>query len=214
MFNFKKYLNLFLLVFLIVCCTHKEGFLMENSLNNHNEYLESNSFKILSSTYPNLVSSLDFQSVSSYEEKGVITYAIKSKKKGQPLGVLYYTKNYNGQYKTIIELYYYDKDSRLNKVNFNNIFGKEILTASLTNTKGNLYSLKILNSFSASNKHGWWSCTRGCIGDAWGICANDPECDYLCALAGGYLGCSASIATACAIWCTEDSDNDLTPENN
>ena len=142
MFNFKKYLNLFLLVFLIVCCTHKEGFLMENSLNNHNEYLESNSFKILSSTYPNLVSSLDFQSVSSYEEKGVITYAIKSKKKGQPLGVLYYTKNYNGQYKTIIELYYYDKDSRLNKVNFNNIFGKEILTASLTNTKGNLYSLK------------------------------------------------------------------------
>lgn len=201
-----------LLTILIISCTNQNEVITEEYSSEFKKYIESKSYKILSNTYPNFTKGLDALNVLQHSENETLSHIIKSKMNEQPLGVLYFSKNSENEYKTIVEIYSYDGNGNLKEVQFNNILGQEILTANLTKTSKNLYSFKIKNQPNLFNKRSWWSCTKGCIGDAWGFCSNDPECDYVCALTGGYLGCTASIATACAGWCAIDTDNDLTPE--
>lgn len=211
--NLKQSLILLFSLGLVFSCTNENQEIFEEYSNEFQEYLKSKSYSILSVTFPDFTKGLDSRDITEYSEKGTLLYSIKSKISEQSLGVLYFSKNQKNEYKTIVELYSYDKDGTLKEVHFNNILGQKIFSASLTKISEESYSLNIKNQPNLLNeKRGWWSCTRGCIGDAWGFCANDPECDFLCGLAGGYLGCAASIATACSAWCAADSDNDLTPE--
>ena len=205
---------------LIFSCENENHEIFENYSSEVQEYLKSNSYNTLSTTFPMFTKGLDYRNITEYSEKGILSYSLKSKVGKQALGVLYFSKNVKDEYQTILELYSYDRDGNLKEVHFNNILGQEMLSASLTKISRELYSFNIKKQpslFSGKVSYNmkevsWWSCTRGCIGDAWGLCADDPECDYLCGLAGGYLGCAASIATACSVWCAEETDHDLTPE--
>ena len=212
-----KTLKLFFMLFalgLFFSCTNQSQDIFENYSIEYQEYLNSKSYKLLSLTFPIFTKGLDSKNIIEYSEKEIFLYSIKSKINEQALGVLYFSKNLKGEYKTIVELYSYDINDNLIEVNFKNILGQEILSAGLTKISGQLYSFNIKNNLNLnSEKRGWWACTRGCVADAWGICSNDPECDFVCGLAGGYLGCAAYIASACSAWCASDSDNDLSPEN-
>lgn len=208
----KTIINLLLTILIFSCTNQNEG-IAEKYMSEFERYEKSKSYEILSKNYPNFTKSLDFENILQHSNNEILSFSMKSMRNEKPLGVLYFSKNSENEYKTIVEVYTHDSDGHLKEVHFNNILGQEILSAVMTKISGDFYSLNIKNQSNLSGqKQHWWACTRGCIGDAWGLCANDPECDFLCALAGGYLGCATSITAACMVWCAKDTDNDLTPE--
>ena len=186
------------------------------------DYVNSSSFKQLEINFPNLVRGLDYETFTLIKENDITVYSVKSRSNNLSLGSLFFLKNINDEYKTIVETYTHDNNLNIKTASYDNVYRNNIFSLDVKKIDAQTYSLKLnkeisrqLNkeSFSQTEERSWWSCTRGCVGDAWGACADDNECDFLCAVAGGYLGCAASIATGCAAWCLMDSDNDLTPDN-
>jgi hypothetical protein len=209
------YFTLLFTAVIIYSCSNDASEINEANTNLNKElldYTNSSSFKQLEINFPNLVKGLDYETFTSIKENDITLYSVKSKFNNLSLGTLFFLKNIDDEYKTIVESYTHDNNLNIKTASYDNVYRDNLFSFDAKKIDTQTYSLKLnKETFAHSQKRSWWTCTRECTGDAWGACAGDNECDFLCAVAGGYLGCAASIATACAGWCAGDSDNDLTP---
>ncbi|MBU1011604.1 MAG: hypothetical protein KKG99_01245 [Bacteroidetes bacterium] len=173
-------------------------------------FLKSNDFLTLKSTYPSLAKGLDLNNFNQSQEKGVTFYSLQSAINEKILGNILFTTTETGSFVTIIELFTRNEIGDIISFNYNSVYGETAFLLNCDKIDEQTFSLKLdKNSLYLTLKRSWWTCVRECVGDAWGACADDPECDFVCTIIGP--SCAGSVAIACAAWCADDTDNELIP---
>lgn len=176
------------------------------------EFFESDEYKTLNSNFSSFSLGLDESTFIEFMENDITMYSVQSKSGDKLLGNLIFAKTEDGVYVTVVEQFLYNVNGTIGKFLYDDVSGARIGSFKSVKIDDQTYSLELEKVISKNSEGGrsWLTCSAECISDAWGACSNDPGCDFICTVTGP--GCPGSLATACGIWCAQDSNNDLTPE--
>jgi hypothetical protein len=174
-------------------------------------FKKSNDFKILEINNPLFSSNLDLSSFESVIKEEKKVYGINVMVEDKKLGTITFVPK-GKEYITIVEVFNYNKDNEIIGIDYKNVSNETFVAFEARKNSDSTYSLKGKRAPKEGYtfaKRGWWSCTGDCISDAASLCFDDFDCGMTCGILAGV--CADAIVTSCAIWCAQDSDNDLDP---
>ena len=91
------------------------------------DYINSSSFKQLEINFPNLVRGLDYKTFTSITENDITVYSFKSRSNNLSLGSLFFLKNINDEYKTIVETYTHDNNLNIKTASYDNVYSNNMV---------------------------------------------------------------------------------------